>query len=53
MEVKITIVELSQGANETLCEAWDKYKYIMRKCLNHGLELDDLTHIHIFRNGLQ
>ncbi|GAU48034.1 hypothetical protein TSUD_136020, partial [Trifolium subterraneum] len=51
MEAKTTIVVFSQGSNETLNEAWERYKSMLRKCPNHGF--DDLTQIHIFRNGLQ
>ncbi|GAU33300.1 hypothetical protein TSUD_279780 [Trifolium subterraneum] len=50
MEAKTSIAVFSQGANETLNEAWERYKSMLRKCPNHGF--DDLTQIHIFRNGL-
>ncbi|GAU24667.1 hypothetical protein TSUD_322750 [Trifolium subterraneum] len=50
MEAKTSITVFAQGSNETLCEAWDRYKSMLRKCPNHGF--DDLTQIHIFRNGL-
>ncbi|CAJ2643485.1 unnamed protein product [Trifolium pratense] len=50
MESKTSIAVFSQGSNETLCEAWDRYKAMLRKCPNHGF--DELTQIHIFRNGL-
>ncbi|GAU48951.1 hypothetical protein TSUD_285400 [Trifolium subterraneum] len=50
MEAKTSIVVFSQGANETLNEAWERYKSMLRKCPNHGI--DELTQIHIFRNGL-
>jgi hypothetical protein len=50
MEAKTSIVVFSQGANETLNEAWERYKSMLRKCPNHGF--DELTQIHIFRNGL-
>lgn len=51
MEAKITIVLFSQGANETLHEAWKRYKSMMMRCPNHGL--DELKQIQIFINGLQ
>ncbi|GAU48428.1 hypothetical protein TSUD_405580 [Trifolium subterraneum] len=51
MEAKIAIILFSQGSNETLCEAWDRYKSMLRRCHNH--DFDDLTQIHNFRNGLQ
>jgi hypothetical protein len=50
MEAKTSIAVFSQGANETLCEAWERYKSMLRKCPSHGF--DELTQIHIFRNGL-
>ncbi|PNX59847.1 hypothetical protein L195_g051626, partial [Trifolium pratense] len=50
MESKTSIAVFSQGSNETLSEAWDRYKAMLRKCPNHGF--DELTQIHIFRNGL-
>ncbi|GAU46944.1 hypothetical protein TSUD_180480 [Trifolium subterraneum] len=50
MEAKTSIAVFAQGANETLNEAWERYKSMLRKCPNHGF--DELTQIHIFRNGL-
>ncbi|GAU37514.1 hypothetical protein TSUD_21190 [Trifolium subterraneum] len=50
MEAKTSIAVFSQGANETLNEAWERYKSMLRKCPNHGF--DELTQIHIFRSGL-
>ncbi|CAJ2661681.1 uncharacterized protein LOC123886209 [Trifolium pratense] len=50
MEAKTSIAVFSQGSNETLCEAWERYKSMLRKCPSHGF--DELTQIHIFRNGL-
>lgn len=50
-DAKTTIAAFSQSANETLCEALQRYKSMVRKCPNHGF--DNLTQIHIFRNGLQ
>lgn len=51
MEAKTTITMFSQGAIENLCEVWKRYNYMLRRCPNHSF--DDLTQIHIFRNGLQ
>lgn len=54
MEAKTTITVFSQGATETLCEAWERwerYNFILRRCPNHNF--NDLTQIHIFRNGQQ
>lgn len=41
----------SQSITKTLCEAWERYKSILRRCPNHSF--DKLTQIHIFKNGLQ
>ena len=50
MEAKTTIVVFSQGSSETLCEARERYKSMLRTCPNHGFV--ELTQIHIFHNGL-
>ena len=50
MEAKTSIAVFAQGTTETLNEAWERYKSMLRKCPNHGF--DELTQIHIFRNGL-
>ncbi|XP_058761462.1 uncharacterized protein LOC131634855 [Vicia villosa] len=51
MEIKTAIAVFTQGSNESLNEAWERFKSMLRKCKGHGF--DDLTEIHIFRNGLQ
>lgn len=51
MEAKNSILVFSQGAGESLNEAWERFKSMLRKCQGHGF--DDLTQIHIFRHGLQ
>ncbi|XP_058764942.1 uncharacterized protein LOC131638400 isoform X1 [Vicia villosa] len=51
MEAKTSIAVFSQGPNEALNEAWERFKSMVRKCKGHGF--DELTQIHIFRNGLQ
>ena len=47
----MAISVLSQGGVESLNEAWERYKSMLRKCLSHGF--DAITQMHIFRNGLQ
>ncbi|XP_057421565.1 uncharacterized protein LOC130715476 [Lotus japonicus] len=37
-------------SGESLCEAWERYKSMLKKCPNHGF--DAKTQVHIFRNGL-
>ena len=51
MESKTAISVFSQGTSESLNEAWERFKSMLRKCKGHGF--DELTQIHIFKNGLQ
>ncbi|XP_058764403.1 uncharacterized protein LOC131637848 [Vicia villosa] len=51
MEAKTSIAVFSQGPNEALNEAWERFKSMVQKCKGHGF--DELTQIHIFSNGLQ
>ncbi|XP_058784592.1 uncharacterized protein LOC131659418 [Vicia villosa] len=49
-DAKTAIVVFSQGSNESLNEAWERFKAMLRKCKGHGfVEVDQ---IHMFRNGL-
>ncbi|XP_019435443.1 PREDICTED: uncharacterized protein LOC109341924, partial [Lupinus angustifolius] len=50
LDFKTAISTFSQFVGESLCEAWERYKSMLRKCPNHGF--DAKTQIHIFRNGL-
>src|SRR3954467_14985216 len=49
-EAKTAIAVFSQGSNESLNEAWERYKAMLRKCKGHGFS--DVDQIHMFRNGL-
>jgi len=40
-----------QGANEALCETWERFKIMLRKCPNNGFE--DISQLSIFFNGLR
>lgn len=51
MNAKTTITVFAQSAAETLYEACERYKFMIRKRPNHSF--DELTQIHIFRNGLR
>ncbi|XP_058751962.1 uncharacterized protein LOC131625080 [Vicia villosa] len=51
MEAKTAIAIFTQGSNESLNEAWERFKSMLRKCKGHNFE--ELTQIHLFRNGLQ
>lgn len=48
---KTPITTFAQGSIETLYEAWEWYKLILRKFCNHGF--NDLTQSQIFHNSLQ
>jgi len=39
-EPKATIATFVQGVDEPLCEAWERFKALLRKCLNHGFEVE-------------
>ena len=45
MEAKTSIAVFSQGASESLNEAWERFKSMLRKCQGHGF--DELTQISI------
>ncbi|XP_019460057.1 PREDICTED: uncharacterized protein LOC109359815 [Lupinus angustifolius] len=51
MDLKTAISTFIQPYEESLCEAWDRFKSMLRNCPNHGF--DAQTQIHIFINGLQ
>ena len=51
LDTKTTIAMFAQGTSESLCEAWERYKSLLRRCPKHGF--DDMTQIHMFRGGLQ
>jgi len=51
MEAKTAITTFNQGANESLCEAWDRYKVLLRNCPKHGF--DNQMQIYLFRQGLK
>lgn len=51
MEAKTLVVVFSQGPSESLYEARERYKSMLRRCTNHGFY--ELTQINISLNGLQ
>jgi len=51
MEAKTAVTTFNQGANESLCEAWDCYKSLLRNFPKHGF--DNQMQIYLFRQGLQ
>ncbi|XP_020207898.1 uncharacterized protein LOC109792860 [Cajanus cajan] len=50
-EARTAIATFAQGADEPLCEAWERYKSLLRRCPNHGFELEH--QVQTFCNGLQ
>jgi len=50
MDTKTAIAMFAQGSDESLCEAWERYKSLLRKWLKH--RFDDTTQTHMFRGGL-
>ncbi|CAI8593035.1 unnamed protein product [Vicia faba] len=51
LEAKTAISVFSKGGVESLNEAWERYKSMLRKYPSHGF--DAITQMHIFRNRLQ
>ncbi|XP_058766445.1 uncharacterized protein LOC131640049 [Vicia villosa] len=49
-DAKTAIAVFSQGNNESLNEAWERYKAMLRKCKGHGFA--EVDQIHMFHNGL-
>jgi len=51
LEAKTAVTTFNQGANVSLCEAWDHYKSLLRNCPKHGF--DNQMQIHLFHQGLK
>ena len=49
-QFRATITQFGQGDQETLYDAWDRFKELLRKCPQHGYELS--AQVKIFYNGL-
>jgi len=47
---KSTFATFSQRLYEPLCEAWEIYNSLLRKCPNHGF--DDVAELNMFYSGL-
>jgi len=48
---KYAIAIFSQTTDEPLCEAWERFKSLLRKCPNHGFDI--LAQLNMFCNGLR
>ncbi|XP_068475201.1 uncharacterized protein [Phaseolus vulgaris] len=51
IKAKSDISTFGQGPDEPFCEAWERFKVMLRKCPNHGFE--DIAQLNIFHNGLR
>jgi len=51
IKAKSEIFMFRQGADESFCETWERFKLMLRKCPNHGFE--DIAQLSIFINGLR
>ena len=51
ISAKSAIMIFSQGSDEPLCETWERFKALLRTCLNHNL--DDAAQLHIYYSGLR
>ena len=49
-QFRAEITQFRQGNQETLYDAWDRFKELLRRCLQHGYELS--ARVQIFYNGL-
>ncbi|XP_020206209.1 uncharacterized protein LOC109791331 [Cajanus cajan] len=50
-EARTAIATFDQGADEPLCEAWERYKSLFKRYPNHGFEVE--LQVQTFYNGLQ
>ncbi|KAL8087990.1 hypothetical protein AgCh_037944 [Apium graveolens] len=48
--IRNALTQFAQQTGESLCEAWDRYKEMLRKCPHHGMP--DWIIINYFYNGL-
>ena len=51
INTKFSIAVFSQGFDKPLCETWERFKALLRRCPNHNF--DDVAQLHIFYSGLK
>jgi len=51
IKAKSDISTFRQGQDEPFCEAWERFKVMLRRCPNHSFE--DIAQLNIFHNGLR
>ena len=51
ISAKSAIATFAKGGDEALCETWERFKALLRRCSNHGF--DDAAQLHIFYSGLR
>ncbi|KAL4332941.1 hypothetical protein GQ457_07G000080 [Hibiscus cannabinus] len=49
-QLRNDIAYFRQADDESMCECWDHYVGLLRKCTNHGFQ--DWTHVVMFYNGV-
>ena len=50
IKVKFEISMFRQGADESFCETWERFKMLLKKCPNNGFE--GIAQLSIYLNGL-
>ncbi|KAL2330367.1 hypothetical protein Fmac_017948 [Flemingia macrophylla] len=51
INAKSEITTFRQGIDESFCEAWERFKALLRKCPHHGFE--DIAQLNFFCNGIK
>ena len=51
IKAKYDISTFRQGPDEAFCEAWERFKVMLRRYRNHGFE--DISQVNILHNGLK
>lgn len=51
ISTKSAITTSSQGLDEHFCEAWERYKALLKKCPNH--KVNDVAQLNMLYNGLR
>jgi len=51
IKAKSDISTFRQGNDEAFCDAWERFKTMLRRCPNHGFE--DIAQLTIFHNRLR
>jgi len=52
IKARSKISNFRQGQDEALCVAWQRFKVLLRRCLNHH-DLEEIAQLNSFHNGLR